>query len=820
MIKELERYREVNDILETALELPPADIHDFLSKACADDQDLRGRVERLLRHQEAMDGFLDEPIFMRPLPGADAGDRVGSYELTTLLGRGGMGSVYLGRRVEGGFEQEVAVKILKRGLDTDEIVRRFRREQQLLARLSHPYVARLLDGGAHNDGRPYLVMEYVEGVPIDTYCDQANLGVSERLRLFLKVCDAVRFAHGNLIVHRDLKPENVLVSEDGTPKLLDFGIAKLLEEDPRFTASSVSSRYGGMGTLRYASPEQLRGEPVTVTADVYALGVMLYELLTSERPYQLDGLAPIKAMEVVWRQTPPLPSAVIQQPPFADARMLRKALSGNLDAIVGKALAKNPNDRFASVDALVDDIERHLDGRLVRSRPTTAAIRAREFLRRNAAVLAVAATIVTVVVAFALVVLFKNWEIEARNVELQSEKERVETVLSVLEDILTTTDPARAKGDDVTVREALRIGLDNLDGDQMASEPELHAKLLDTVGRVYGRLGLHSDALPLLEKALLLRKKTLGTKHRLYAASLANLANAENELRHRKEAVELMRQAVPVFKRNFPEGSAGFSFALANLASYLPPQDPEAERLALEALAMQRRILGHKAGRVAVTQNVLATIYRATDRPDEAEAAYRECIAIWRQDEKLVDLATALNNLAALLADIGEPDDLREARALHEEALAIRRQLYNGDHARLMSSLNNLGVLLTSVGELRESLSLLNEAHEMARRLFPEESTNTNTMTVQKNIAAARLALGEYEACESLARAAADALKSGKSFQEAQSILGGCLEGLGRAEEAAPLLESSSEALADQPGRAAREAARRWAEFQVKRATS
>ncbi|HYO99062.1 MAG TPA: protein kinase [Pyrinomonadaceae bacterium] len=456
-----ERWRRVETVFQTALDIRPENRERFLAEACAGDEVLRREVERLIEGYEAADEFLEQPaldlkqIAGDELPtlraedvsafahGLESGARVGAYRILRELGRGGMGAVYLAERAEGDFRKLVAVKVVKRGMDTDFVLRRFRHERRALAALDHPNIARLLDGGATDDGLPYIIMEHVEGQDIDRYCDERRLSIDARLRLFLAVCAGVSHAHQSLIIHRDIKPSNILVTGDGTPKLLDFGIAKILNPslaDAPFEHTATALR---MLTPDYASPEQVRGERVTTVSDVYSLGVLLYLLLTGRRPYHFRTYRFEEIARIVCEQNPPRPSAAIGSTVpasgdgFATARAsgeasdgfstegasegrqvsdevrgatdaapsldelararsvaperLRRSLADDLDNIVLKALRKEPSRRYASVEQFAEDIERHLEGLPVRARADTFAYRSRKFVRRNKA--GVAATL-------------------------------------------------------------------------------------------------------------------------------------------------------------------------------------------------------------------------------------------------------------------------------------------------------------------------------------------------------------------------------------------------------------------------------------------
>src|SRR4029453_5319211 len=374
-----ERWQRLEELFHRVLELPPEARAARLAEAGGDDLDLRAEVNRLLHsHAEATSFVRDaaagvEHVAATIMPEAA---HIGAYRIVRELGRGGMGTVYLGERADAQFEMRVAVKLIKRGMDTDAVLQRFRHERQILAGLEHPTIARLLDGGTTDEGLPYFVMEYVDGQPIDEYCRTHQLSLEQRLRLFLRVCEAVQYAHQGLVVHRDLKPSNILVTAAGEPKLLDFGIAKLLrpqvgEESEDQTASVVR-----LLTPDFASPEQVRGDRVTTASDVYALGVVLYEVLSGRRPYRLKGGTAAQLERAILERD-------VEAPSTALARDLRRQLRGDLDNVVLKALRKDPAERYATAAELADDVRRYLDGFPVRAAPDRPAYRIAKFLRRH-----------------------------------------------------------------------------------------------------------------------------------------------------------------------------------------------------------------------------------------------------------------------------------------------------------------------------------------------------------------------------------------------------------------------------------------------------
>ena len=425
-----ERWVQIRRIFEGALERPQQDRANYLRGVCARDDQLRQEVETLLASHDESGDFLNQPA--AELPGAllrtsdDLSSaefprmlRAGPYQLERRIGRGGMGSVWLASRVDHEYQRKVAIKMVKRGMDSAEILRRFRRERQLLAGLDHPNIARLIDGGSTPDGLPYLVMEYVEGTPIDHYCEQRKSSISERLNLFRSVCAAVQYAHTNLVVHRDIKAGNILVARDGTPKLLDFGIAKLIHTEFEAPAAETRPELRPM-TLEYASPEQVRGESITTASNVYSLGVLLYKLLTGKFPYGPGVKSRMAMQQAICEKDPPRPSSVVlsdaggaipqatqiklaQEETRDKARLrLKRKLSGDLDAIILKALRKEPARRYASVEQFSEDIRRYLEGKPVKARGYAVDYRTRKFVTRNAAGVGVMAALLALLLGGAL----------------------------------------------------------------------------------------------------------------------------------------------------------------------------------------------------------------------------------------------------------------------------------------------------------------------------------------------------------------------------------------------------------------------------------
>ncbi len=478
-----ERWKRVESVLDAALELDPALRPDYLMTSCQGDLELRAEVERLLHSCARAEGLLAgaAPAAFGALlqsPGDEAipEGRIGPYRVLGVAGRGGMGVVYLAERADDQYRKRVALKLLRRGLDDPHLVRRFLEERQILAALDHPHIARLLDGGVTSDGLPWFALEYVEGEPIDRSCDRRRLPVEQRLRLFLAVCDAVQYAHRNLVVHRDLKPSNILVTPVGKVKLLDFGVAKLLAggEAPDTTLTRAGWR---AMTPEYASPEQVRGEPVTVASDVYSLGVVLYQLLAGQRPYRLRNRVPNEIERVVLEEQPGPPSAAAARgdAEAAGARgttsdRLRRRLAGDLDLIVLQALRKEPERRYPTVDRLASDLRRHLQGLPVSAAPDRWHYRARKFARRHLVGVSAAIGFVLLLAGFAALTGLQS----ARTAR---ERDRAERVSAFLTELLRSPDPFRGRGAAITVREVLDSAVQRLPR-ELGRQPGLQADLL------------------------------------------------------------------------------------------------------------------------------------------------------------------------------------------------------------------------------------------------------------------------------------------------------------------------------------------------------
>ena len=767
-----ERFRKIDEILETALARPLGERAAFLDEACGDDAELRREVEELLAHDETED-FLDRPA----IRDRDLGRRFGHYQTERLLGRGGMGAVYLAAR-EDDYTQKVALKLIQRGMDSEEIVRRFLAERQILADLEHPNVARILDGGTAEDGRPFFVMEYVEGEPLDRYCDRHGLGLEHRLELFREVSGAVQKAHQSLVVHCDLKPGNILVDAAGTPKLLDFGIAKLLQPgglpDGQLTVTGLRPM-----TPQYASPEQIRGERLTTASDVYSLGVLLYRLLTGHRPYRLDGLTVDQVLRTVIEDEPQRPSTAAGLSPER-----RRELSGDLDAIILKAMRKEPEHRYGSVGELVEDLRRHLTGRPVSARGDALAYRTGKFIRRHRWGVGVAVLFAALILGFIVVV--------------TAQLERTERVASSLEGILRATLPSRQPGEESTLQAALDDYATILD-EQLSGQPLKLARMLDVVGRAHLHYGFHDKAREALEKALVLREENLPPDDPLIAESLHNLAYFFQQIDDDELAVSHYRRSIEIERRRrqTPEVEKQLAIGLSSLGTLLQTEGrlDEAEQVYEEALALREKLYARDADDLLLLDLVRTRINRGTlwmrqGRLDEAENVFRQSLAIRRRilGEEHPDVARTLNQLASVLFQRGE---LEQAEEKFSEALDVWRKILIPEHVRFAGVLNNYGKTLVALDRPEEAEPKFREALGIFLARYGDDHPNVAIARV--NIAETIVSTNSREA-ERLARRGLAVFRERYGDDNlsrvavAESILGSSLASQRRFEEAEPLL--------------------------------
>lgn len=709
-----DRWALLSNLLGDVLEASPEQQDDLIDAACGDDESLRTEFLELLEAYKEADkearfekGAAD--LIPKAFPEQDKLVQIGPYQLQHEVGRGGMGSVWLAERADGLYEQKVAVKLMHAGALSDERRRRFKAERRILARLNHPNIARILDGGVSDAGRPYLVMEYVEGTPLTEYCATHKLGVNSRLALFRIVCDAVAYAHQNLIVHRDLKPSNILVTPAGQVKLLDFGIAKLLDSDIADTWNDVPVTDTGMAmmTPEYAAPEQITGDPITTSTDVYALGVVLYQLLTGKRPYTFDKRTPAAIQEVVCNTEPVKPSRFVLMDGTIESankhglqlseKRLSRMLRGDLDTIVLHALRKDSRRRYSSAAHLEDDIRRHLLGLPVSARPDTRSYRIRMFARRHRTAVFAAAAILLVLVAGLGVSLMQTRVAVA-------EREKADAVSLFLKEMLASADPYQ-DGPEVRVVDLLERAGEELP-QRFSAQPDLHASLQRIIGVTYLELGMYQEAEGYLSRAdELIQAANVNGEERIETWSeMARLARLQGDYDRADSLFALsFDRTIELYGETSKEAADQFHYV--GSLRWHQGRYEEADSLLSRALDIHYALPLTDSLAFTSLFSLLGVIRADLGDVEEAEALYRRELAILREHHgnDNPDVAQSITHIAIIRADLGDTDTARE---LHEEALSLFRRVRGENHPDVAYSMSNLAVTEIDAGNLERADSL------------------------------------------------------------------------------------------------------------------
>ena len=772
-----ERWRRVRQLFDEAVDLPPDRRPAFLDSLRAGEEPLVREVESLLRSSDVSGDFLETPAverFAGPTARDEARSRIGPYSVVRELGHGGMGTVYLAARSDQGFEKTVAVKLVRRGMDTDFILERFRNERRILADLDHPNIARILDGGSTEDGLPYFVMEYIPGRHLIEDCDARKLSVRERLEVFRKVCDAVAYAHRQLVVHRDLKPSNILVTPDGEPKLLDFGLARVLhpelgEEPVDRTATALRFL-----TPDYASPEQVRGERIATSSDIYSLGVVLYELLAGRRPYRTTGTHPDEIARAVCEQEPLRPSTAVP------------GLKGDCDNIVLMALRKEPERRYASVEALSDDIRRHLEGRPVHARKDTFGYRSGKFVSRHkAAVAAAAAAAVLLLLAMGATIRqtrIANRERAAAEQRFDDVRQLADTFLFEFHDAIKDL-PGSTPARQLVVRRGLEYleKLSKIRGE----DPELQRELADAyerIARVQGgmyesHLGETEGARTSLERAIAIRQSLLARGRPTVQDRIA-LAEAELQLCQvllvtgdGARALAAAHTATDMLAAAAAEAPADSALRAraARARRYLGTafgamgerdralRELRSARDAFAALAAASPSDAAFRRELGVTHQHIVYALAGTSERAEAEASYSEaCRLLEALDAERPDLFGLRRELAYTHVSMGTfcewSDDAAGALVHYSRALPlletlVRQDPKNADVRLLLAEgCNSVGYAMVQTGAPGDPLVQLRRSEKLFDGLIAEDPANT-----QARLGRARLYESFGAACDSLA---------------------------------------------------------------------
>jgi serine/threonine protein kinase/Tfp pilus assembly protein PilF len=662
-------------------------------------------------------------------------ERIGPYRVLHTLGAGGMGEVYLAERADAQFDQQVAIKVVHGGALSRGVQSRLKIERQILAQLDHPNIAHLLDGGTLPDGTAYIVMEYVDGLPIDEYCDSNRLDVAARLRLFQLVCAAVHYAHQNLIVHRDLKPSNILVNAAGVPKLLDFGIAKLLD-DRQAGQHTVAVTHADLRVMTpdHASPEQVRGQAITTSSDVYVLGVLLYRLLSGVGPFVISSTRLTDIERAICEKDPPMASDAVTADDFAAARKrnttasrLRRTLRGDLDNIVCMAMRKEPERRYGSSQQMASDIQRYLEGKPVIARRDTLSYRSAKFVGRHWLPVAASFSALALIVAFATTAYVQSVRIGAERDIVAEQRERAERERTRAEDVSTflvnlfkLSDPEVNRGNQVTAKELLDSSAKQL-RDGLQDQPETKAALLTTVGAVYDSLGQYQDALPILNESLALQPQS---RERSRIDTLLELGRAQAGAGDLSRAEVPLQEALRLSQSAYGAASreSGLSLWAMGRLRHKQGRFADAKDLYRRSLDILETTQSPPIDIAALLDDI-AKIYSREQQWELAKQTYERALAIDRNvlGDDHPRIASHLHNLAVVAQSMG---DLGKAESLYRDAIARQDRAYGSQHPETTKARGNYGLLLQREGRLSEAEPLLRGALDVTLKLYGSDNFN------------------------------------------------------------------------------------------------
>ncbi|MBZ5663113.1 MAG: serine/threonine-protein kinase [Acidobacteriia bacterium] len=742
------RWHKIQSLFHDAADLPEAQQRTFLDTACGNDRELVVEVLAMLHQDASGRSVLDRNIsdiahetLTKSVPESLILKEFGPYRILKLLGEGGMGVVYLAERDDLGTQ--VAVKILRDAWISPARRERFASEQRTLAQLNHPLIARLYDADTLDDGTPWFVMEYVDGVPLTQYCREHNCSVEQRLQLFRSVSEAVQHAHANAVIHRDLKPSNILVKSDGSVRLLDFGIAKQLESlDLQVDQTMTGLR---LMTPAYASPEQIRGDRVGISTDVYSLGVILYELLTGQLPFDLSGLTPAEAATIITDHEPGKPSAAVN--PTAGSEATSHAISvsktawADLDVLCLNAMHKDPQRRYRSAEALIRDVDHYLQGEPLEARPDAWQYRIGKFVRRNRNAVATMTVIFAVIVG--LVTFFTLRLAKARDTAL-AEAARTQRIQQFMANLFQGGDAAAGPSDSLRVITIVDRGVQ--EAKALDKDPKVQAELYQNLGGIYQKLGKFEQADSLLRSALDQRKSLFGADSQEVAESLTALGLLRSDQAHLEEAEQLVRQGLEMAKRHLPpnhpaiaKATLAFGKVLAERGSY-----DQAIHALNEAVRLQSAP-GVAPADLATSLSTLADAHYSAGHYDVCQSLYSRVLAMHRQiyGERHPLVADDLASMAAVQLDLGY---YSEAERLDRQALDIIQSYYGDNHPKTANRLTALAQPLTYQKKYDEAVSALEQALAIDQRVYgPAHPSVAETLNELGNVASMREHLDEAE---------------------------------------------------------------------------
>jgi serine/threonine-protein kinase len=795
------RTRAIRELFDAALNEPVEQRQAFLLASAPDDPALRAEVAALLAAHEDPADLFSRPLAEQmglALPAASSlvGRELGPYRVTRELGRGGMGTVYEAVRADAQFSKRVAIKTLRGETDSAAVLRRFRREREIQAALTHPNIATLLDAGVTGDGVPYLVLEYVDGMPLDAYCQANRLSLEARLDLVRQVIQAVQHAHRQLVVHRDLKPGNILVTPDGVVKLLDFGISKLLDQSAYTTTEGPSGF-----TTAYASPEQLRGEPISTATDVYALGVILFRLLAGRHPFELDLASPAAVWKSICDEPPPPPSAVAtveaaRAMGFGSLERLRKILRGELDAIMLMALRKEPARRYSTADALGEDLLAYLKGLPVQARPDSRGYRFRKLVARNRLAAAALGTAFLAMGGGTALALWQAGKAKTMATEADRERRTAEQVSTFLQGMFLSADASwrgqgAGPGPNATVLEVVDAAAQRVDRD-LAGQPAVAEALHRILVSIYRALGQAQKGETSARSVLAYQRARHAPPVEL-ASSLTHLATNHYIAGRLDSALALLRDAYALYgEAGYPKTEEfGVSLNQLGLVLLASGRPTDAESYLTRAVALRRELKGEDAV-VGIGLNNLGLIRDALGDLDGAEVLYRQAnqVFLGLEGREYFERGIPLSNLGvALLLE----NRLDEAEQVTREALALFERTIGADHPSFGLVMFNLARIQLAAGRAGPALATHRDGAKRLSHLAPSHPDVARGETYE---AAILLELGRLEAAERLARRAlgtrvAAYTRGDWRIAETEEVLGRVLLQLGKTDEARDLLERS-----------------------------
>ena len=784
-LEERAMWGRVEELFHLASERAPENRDLFLAKECGLDDNLKARVKELLasctNEDHLATAIREESELVFEQPGAlHEGERVGAFCVKRMLGRGGMGNVYAGTRDDGQYQQEVAIKLLRPDMAGAESVKRILAERQILAGLNHPNIARLLDGGVTGQGLPYLVMEYVDGVPIDEYCRQRMLNIPERLVLFQQVCAAVQYAHHNLVIHRDLKPSNILVTKEGVPKLLDFGIAKLLSEGEVNNPVAVTRLAERPMTLDYASPEQVLGKATNMATDIFALGTLLYELLSGCRPYETRDTHPLEAQRRICELEPIRPS------------VHNRLLSRELDDIVRMAIRKEPQARYSSVERFSADIQNFLEGFPVAAAKGDTRYRAAKFIQRHKWGVSLAAAAVLLLSAFAvgMAVLAVNYARERDSAKLQSS--RAEQVTQFLTDLFKASDPFRAKGQTLTAKELLDAGAKRI-GKELQTQPAVRVRVREAIGLAYEHLDATDRAEDLYRSAVDDATQAYGGQAKETARQLRYLGDAQRQQSKLPEAEKHLRESLAILDLG-KGGEDEKANILNNLGLVLQERGQafEGEKLFRRAVGLAGQF-GKDPSDMLTMKSNLGGICVDLGRYKDAEVIFRQVLeqrrALLGKDHPQV--YRSMQRLGHLLELNGAYE---EAETLDRAAILNFTRLLNAQHSDVLVTKNNLALVLQETGRTPEAEEMLRFSLATGLRNLPPG--HVTTMLAEVRLGALLTQKGEWVEAEQLLVESTKTVRRsmGTTLKNAATVLsryGRLKLAKGKTDEAEPLFEEA-----------------------------